>query len=146
MPWGSFRSWPRKVSNRAQTRRSLRCRQTQSRKRGDMMEQADIHRQLFVRKVAFVAMPFGRRPVEMGTDTVQVDFDALYEKAIEPALSALNYLCIRADHQEGSVIVRDMLEQLVHADLVIADVTAQNGNVYYEAGVRHAASRTGCVL
>lgn len=111
-----------------------------------MMEQAEIHRQLSVRRVAFVAMPFGRRPVETGKDTVQVDFDALYEKAIEPALSALNYLCIRADHQEGSVIVKDMLEQLVHADLVIADVTAQNGNVYYEAGVRHAASRTGCVL
>ncbi|MET0791199.1 MAG: tetratricopeptide repeat-containing protein, partial [Polyangiaceae bacterium] len=91
-------------------------------------------------------MPFGKRPVEVGKDTVQVDFDALYEKAIEPALSALNYLCIRADHQEGSVIVKDMLEQLVHADLVIADVTAQNGNVYYEAGVRHAASKTGCVL
>jgi hypothetical protein len=110
------------------------------------MERAEITRELSVRKVAFVAMPFGKRSVEMGTDAVQVDFDALYEKAIEPALSALNYLCIRADHQEGSVIVKDMLEQLVHADLVIADVTAQNGNVYYEAGVRHAASKTGCVL
>ena len=39
-----------------------------------------------------------------------------------------------------------MLERLYFADLVLADMTIPNGNVYYEVGIRHAAQRTGCVL
>lgn len=104
--------------------------------------------ELSLKKIAFVAMPFGTKStgIELGAGPANIDFDALYEKAIEPALSDLNYLPIRADNQAGSVIVKDMLEQLVHADLVLADVTIPNGNVYYEAGVRHAARATGCIL
>ena len=66
-----------------------------------------------------------------------------------PALSKLGYLPIRADNQTGSVIITDMLEQLVHADPVLADISILNGNVYYEAGVRHGARETGhgrCVI
>jgi hypothetical protein len=39
-----------------------------------------------------------------------------------------------------------MVERLYFADLVLADMTIPNGNVYYEVGVRHAAKKTGCVL
>ena len=39
-----------------------------------------------------------------------------------------------------------MVERIYFADLVLADMTIPNGNVYYEVGVRHAAKRTGCVL
>ncbi|HBY26580.1 MAG TPA: DUF4071 domain-containing protein, partial [Bradyrhizobium sp.] len=31
-------------------------------------------------------------------------------------------------------------------DLVLADMTIPNGNVYYEVGIRHASQKTGCVL
>jgi hypothetical protein len=103
---------------------------------------------LKLRKVAFVAMPFGVKPT--GVTSVRgpshVDCDALWEKAIMPALASLDYLPIRADNQTGSVIIKDMLEQLVVADLVLADISIPNGNVYYEAGVRHAAQATGCIL
>ena len=75
-----------------------------------------------------------------------MDFDALWDKAISKALSTLEYLPIRADNQTGSMIIKDMLEQLVHADLVLADISIPNGNVYYEAGVRHAARERGCIL
>ena len=103
---------------------------------------------LGLKKVAFVAMPFGTKAtgVSGGKGPANVDFDALWEKALSPALSGLNYLPIRADNQTGSVIIKDMLEQLVLADLVLADVSIPNGNVYYEAGVRHAARETGCIL
>lgn len=98
-----------------------------------------------LRKIAFVAMPFrtkstGLQPKDGPT---QVDFDALWDRAFRPALTALNYMPVRADLQTGSVIIKDMLEQLVHADLVIADLTIPNANVYYEAGVRHAAREKG---
>ncbi|MEM9315835.1 MAG: tetratricopeptide repeat-containing protein [Pseudomonadota bacterium] len=101
-----------------------------------------------LKRVAFVAMPFGVKETGAapGQGPVTVDFDALWELAILPALTELDYLPIRADNQTGSVIVKDMLEQLVFADLVIADISIPNGNVYYEAGVRHAAKREGCIL
>lgn len=39
-----------------------------------------------------------------------------------------------------------MIQRLVLGDLVIADLTLPNANVYYEVGVRHAARKNGCVL
>jgi hypothetical protein len=39
-----------------------------------------------------------------------------------------------------------MIERLTLADVVVADLTLPNANVYYEIGVRHAAKRAGCVL
>ncbi len=100
------------------------------------------------RKIAFVAMPFGTKPTSLSVDKgpPNVDFDKLWDRAIAPALEKLDYLPVRADNQSGSIIVKDMLEQLVCADLVLADISIPNGNVYYEAGVRHAAKSTGCVL
>jgi hypothetical protein len=44
------------------------------------------------------------------------------------------------------LIIGQMLERLYFADLVLADMTIANGNVYYEVGIRHAAQMTGCVL
>ncbi len=104
-----------------------------------------------LRRVAFVAMPFGTKATGVAADADartprQVDFDALWERAFAPALTRLGYVAIRADNQIGAVIVKDMLEQLVQADLVLADVSIPNGNVYYELGVRHAARARGCIL
>lgn len=93
-------------------------------------------------------MPFGTKPTGLppGQSPTEVDFDALWSEAIKPALETLGFRPVRADEQSGSVIIKDMLAQLVHADLVIADISLPNGNVYYEAGVRHAARENGCVL
>lgn len=104
--------------------------------------------EIALKKVAFVAMPFGTKAtgVTDGKGPSEVDCDALWEKSIMPALIALGYLPIRADNQTGSVIIKDMLEQLVLADLVLAEISIPNGNVYYEAGVRHAARDRGCIL
>ncbi len=53
---------------------------------------------------------------------------------------------MRADQDTGALIINQMLERLYFADLVLADMTIPNGNVYYEVGIRHAAKKTGCVL
>jgi tetratricopeptide (TPR) repeat protein len=39
-----------------------------------------------------------------------------------------------------------MLERLYFSDLVLAEMTIPNGNVYYEVGIRHACQGSGCVL
>ncbi len=41
---------------------------------------------------------------------------------------------------------REMIERLAISDLVLADVSIPNGNVYYEVGIRHAAQRQGCIM
>lgn len=109
---------------------------------------ADKQPDLGLKKIAFVAMPFRVKPTGLAADKgpAQIDFDALWHKAIYPAMEVLGYMPVRADNQTGSVIIKDMLEQLVFADLVLADITIPNGNVYYEAGVRHAARESGCIL
>jgi tetratricopeptide (TPR) repeat protein len=100
------------------------------------------------RPIAFIVMPFRERQIpnpQKGTPK-KVDFDALWDKAFRPVLKKLGYLAVRADIETGSVIIKDMLERLAFAELVLADMTLPNGNVYYEVGIRHVAKKTNCVL
>ena len=95
-----------------------------------------------------MVMPFRKRPVPSPPQGAppEIDFDALWFEAFKPALEQLGYLAVRADSDVGSVIIKDMLERLAFADLVLADLTVPNGNVYYEVGIRHVARQTNCVL
>ena len=99
--------------------------------------------------VCFMVMPFGKKkvigPTGEGAPN-EIDCDALWDKAYRPAIEAAGYTPIRADFDTGSVIVKDMLERLAFADLVVADVSLPNGNVYYEVGIRHVAQATGCIM
>lgn len=99
--------------------------------------------------VCFMVMPFGKKltNAEAGKAPGQIDFDALWDKALRPMIQEdLKYLPIRADQDAGALIIQAMIERLAISDLVIADLTIPNANVYYEVGVRHAAQRAGCVL
>ena len=101
-----------------------------------------------LRPVCFMVMPFGTKPVEPRPDSApdKIDFDALWNKALAPVIEELGYQPVRADQETGASIILEMLERLFFSDLVVADMTLPNGNVYYEVGIRHACKRTGCVL
>lgn len=101
-----------------------------------------------VKPLCFMIMPFGRKPTqaEAGKGPAEIDFNALWDRAYVPVVEALGYDAVRADQDAGALIVKEMLERLYFADLVLADMTIPNGNVYYEVGIRHAAKKTGCVL
>jgi Tetratricopeptide Repeats-Sensor len=101
-----------------------------------------------VPSVAFMVMPFNRKSTNRAEDGVPnaVDFDALWDKVYVPVLKDVGYQPIRADQDIGGLIITEMIQRLTAADLVVADVTLPNANVYYEIGIRHAARRTGCVL
>lgn len=101
-----------------------------------------------LRPICFVVMPYGKRPTGLAKPGVptEIDFNELYDHALLPAIKARGYLAVRADHELSPLIVVDMLERLTFSDLVLADLTLQNGNVYYEIGVRHATERHHCVL
>jgi tetratricopeptide (TPR) repeat protein len=98
--------------------------------------------------VCFMIMPYGRKPTqaEAGRGPAEIDFNALWDRGYVPTIKALGYEPVRADQDTGALIVSEMLERLYFADLVLADMTIPNGNVYYEVGIRHAAQKTGCVL
>lgn len=98
--------------------------------------------------IAFMVMPFGRKKTgttQKGGPT-EVDFDKLWDRVYRPVLLDLGYKPVRADQDVGALIISEMLQRLTLADLVVADVSLPNANVYYEVGVRHAARRVGCVL
>ncbi len=92
---------------------------------------------------AFVVMPFGRK---QGSDGRWLDFDAIYHDLIRPALEAAGFESFRADEESVSGdILTDMFQELLLADLVIADLSIDNANVFYELGVRHAIRKRGVV-
>ncbi|HXK03234.1 MAG TPA: TRAFs-binding domain-containing protein [Verrucomicrobiae bacterium] len=85
----------------------------------------------------FVVMGFGKK-TDYPTGRV-LDLDKSYKYIIKPASEAAGYQCIRADEiQHSGNINVPMYQQLLNADVVIADVSTYNPNAFYELGVRHA--------
>ena len=92
---------------------------------------------------AFVVMPFGRKK---GPDGGWIDFDSIYQHLIKPALEECGFEPFRADEESVSGdILSDMFQELLLADLVLADLSIDNANVFYELGVRHALRKRGLI-
>ena len=82
-------------------------------------------------------MGFGKK-TDYPTGRV-LDLDKSYKYIIKPAAEAAGYECVRADEiQHADNINVPMYQQLLNADVVIADVSTYNPNAFYELGVRHA--------
>lgn len=84
-----------------------------------------------MKPVCFMVMPFRRKPVTQARRGApqEIDCDRLWDTALRPTLEDLGYLPVRADIDPGAVIVKDMLNRLKHADLVVADIGQPNGNI-----------------
>src|SRR5215510_13380307 len=88
-------------------------------------------------KTCFVVMGFGVKTDYTKPKTFNLD--KTYRNIIKPAALAAGFDCVRADEivHSGNINV-PMYEQLLKADVVIADVSTYNCNAFYELGVRHA--------
>lgn len=86
-------------------------------------------------RICFVVSPIGKDGTEQ-----HARFREVLDYVIKPAIKAsgYDYAVLRADDidRAGSFIT-DILENLSGAYLVLADLTGQNPNVFYELGVRH---------
>ncbi|MCP5106512.1 MAG: DUF4071 domain-containing protein [bacterium] len=92
---------------------------------------------------AFVIMPFGQKK---DADGQIIDFNAIYQDLIKPALSEAGFDPFRADEETVSGdILTDMFQELLLADLAICDMSIDNSNVFYELGVRHAMRKRGVI-
>jgi 3',5'-cyclic AMP phosphodiesterase CpdA/tetratricopeptide (TPR) repeat protein len=96
------------------------------------------------RKTLFVIMPFGVRPLPSG---IEHDFDAFYQDVLRAVALDEGWEVLRVDELvESGTVTNQALKHLYSADLVVADVTSPNSNVYYELGVRQALSPGGTIL
>ncbi len=85
----------------------------------------------------FVVMGFGKK-TDFESGRV-LDLDKSYRYMIKPAVEAAGLKCIRADEiVHSGMIDVPMYEQLLNADVVVADLSTSNKNAFYELGVRHA--------
>lgn len=83
----------------------------------------------------FVLMPFAP------------EFDDVYELGIKAACTGSGMHCERVDEQifEGTILER-IYNQIAKADVIVADMTGRNPNVFYETGYAHALGKRVVLL
>lgn len=89
------------------------------------------------KKICFVISPIG----EEGSETRERS-DQILKHIITEPVKQLGYEVIRADKiSEPGIITTQIIEYIVSAELVVADLTERNPNVFYELAVRHAVRK-----
>ncbi|MCH7625320.1 MAG: hypothetical protein IIC83_05285 [Chloroflexi bacterium] len=88
-----------------------------------------------VAKKAFVLMPFDS------------SFDSYYADIFKPALENAGYDAERADDLFAPrPIMEDIRRSILHADLLLCEMSGQNPNVFYELGLAHAIGRPAILV
>lgn len=83
--------------------------------------------------VCFYITPIGDEESEFRKHS-----DLFLGSLIEPALEALNIRVVRADKiDQPGMITKQIIDHIVNAKLVIADLSYHNPNVFYELAIRH---------
>ena len=85
----------------------------------------------------FIVMPYGKKRDPHGARLI--DFDDVWQRVFVPAARRADLKPLRADEEHlGGFIHLAMFEQLLLAEIVLADLTLASPNVMYELGIRHA--------
>lgn len=70
------------------------------------------------------------------------EFNDIYTDFIYVCLHEVGYDVERADDAKSQAnILRDIIGGIVNSDLIVADLTGGNPNVYYEVGIAHALNK-----
>lgn len=86
-------------------------------------------------KKCFVIMPF------------EETFNGIWKTVIKPTVEDTGDECLRADDIFAPGSIMDDIIQAIHeADYIIADLSKQNPNVYYELGFAHALEKPVILL
>jgi len=87
--------------------------------------------------VCFLVTPIGDEASDQRNHA-----DLMLGSLIEPALATLNMRLVRADKiSTPGLITSQVIDHLVRAPLVIADLSFGNPNVFYELALRHASRK-----
>lgn len=95
------------------------------------------------KKSCFVIMPIGE-----DDSSERRRSDAILKYIIAPAVAECGYgFPVRADEiGEPGMITSQVIDRLVGDDLVVADLSGRNANVFYELAIRHAVRKPVLVL
>ena len=86
-------------------------------------------------KNCFVLMPFSE------------EFDDIYQLGIKSTCNEMKMNCERVDEQIfNHSILQQIYNQIENADILIADLTNQNPNVFYEVGYAHGLKKKVILL
>lgn len=101
----------------------------------------------------FIVRPFNTKVVrqkDSASDKIlenKINFNEVEKVLIQPVLKELNLRGgTTGEIFEAGEIREDMFSLLLKADIVIADITIHNANVFYELGVRHALRKNKTIL
>ena len=84
---------------------------------------------------AFVVMQFSE------------EYNELYNEVIKPVCEEFGLECERADdYYTTNMIIQDIISSITSASVVIAEITPDNPNVFYEVGYSHAINKPTILL
>ena len=88
-----------------------------------------------IRPQAFVVMQFTN------------EYTALFKEVIEPVCTDFGYQVVRGDNvYTNGLIIEDIVRSIRECSVVIADITPNNANVYYELGFAHGIGKPAILL
>lgn len=68
--------------------------------------------------------------------------DQTFKHLIQPVAEQFRFSALRADQEDrAGIITTHIIQRLVNSELVIADLTSRNPNVFYELAVRHVTRK-----
>lgn len=81
-------------------------------------------------------------PISEDGSAVRIRADKVLRHIIRPVCEELNYVTKRADEiNDPGLISRRIIREIITSDLVVADLTGHNPNVFYELAIRHFVGR-----
>ena len=88
-----------------------------------------------MKPVAFVVMPFSS------------ELEPIYRDFVQPTLHDCGFEVRRADElTKADSILKDIIRGIASATLIVADLTGNNPNVFYELGIAHARGKPSILL
>jgi hypothetical protein len=94
-------------------------------------------------KLAFVIMPFSEKGKP---ERSKGFFDEVLNSLITPAANNAGFAVQTARREDSDIIHHTIINQLLNADLVIADLTDHNPNVLCELGIRLAKNKSVVII
>ncbi|MDY3285557.1 MAG: hypothetical protein SOX31_03145 [Eubacteriales bacterium] len=89
----------------------------------------------YQKSTAFIVSQFGDQ------------YDTLYSDVIKPCCEQTGYVPVRADEiVTSSMILDEIISSIKTAEIIIAEITPDNPNVFYEIGYAHALNKPTILL
>jgi hypothetical protein len=116
--------------------------------------------QVQINRVQLALFLEGNAPIEVRNISVEAEnprafivmqfkepFNTLYTEVIRPVCESFGYEVVRADDiYTSGLIIKEITQSIQEASVIVADITPESPNVYYEVGYAHALNKPTILL